>query len=206
MLVCWGGITLCSWKQARNNWKTSKIVGFERKKKMLQWSPLWIVFKGKNKNGSSLARTISASRGSFFANLITFERRSGLKNLCLRKIAILKMGCCFEFVQSHRSWGDTHFDWGAAQAPPNQIGIDLRLIKFLKHPIFKINKWLFLLVFLFLLLFLSIFGNIFCNVQSTLLIANLWGQVLVSDLRKISNFSWFVCLSVSSNLVWNRTT
>ena len=87
MLVCWGGITLCSWKQARNNWKTSKIVGFERKK-MLQWSPLWIVFKGKNKNGSSLARTISASRGSFFANLITFERRSGLKNLCLLKIAI----------------------------------------------------------------------------------------------------------------------
>ena len=25
ILVCLGGITLCSWKQARNNWKTSKI-------------------------------------------------------------------------------------------------------------------------------------------------------------------------------------
>ena len=35
-------------------------------------------FQGKNKNCSSLARTISASRRSFFANLTTFERHSGL--------------------------------------------------------------------------------------------------------------------------------
>ena len=40
MLVCWGGITLCSWKQARNNWKTSKIVGFERKKNAPMVPPL----------------------------------------------------------------------------------------------------------------------------------------------------------------------
>ena len=49
-------------------------------------------FQGKNKNRSSLARTISASRRSFFANLTTFERRSGLKNFSHLKIAILKMG------------------------------------------------------------------------------------------------------------------
>ena len=49
-------------------------------------------FQGKNENCSSLARTISASRRSFFANLTTFERRSGLKIFSLLKIAILKMG------------------------------------------------------------------------------------------------------------------
>ena len=38
-------------------------------------------FQGKNKNRSSLARTISESRRSFFANLTTFERRSGLKKI-----------------------------------------------------------------------------------------------------------------------------
>ena len=36
-------------------------------------------FQGKNENYSSLARTISTSRRSFFENLTTFERRSGLK-------------------------------------------------------------------------------------------------------------------------------
>ena len=49
-------------------------------------------FQGKNENHSSLARTISASRRSFFANLATFEQRSGLKISSLLKIAILKMG------------------------------------------------------------------------------------------------------------------
>ena len=34
-------------------------------------------FQGKNKNGSSLAGTISASSWNFFANLTTFERQSG---------------------------------------------------------------------------------------------------------------------------------
>ena len=38
-------------------------------------------FQGKNKHCSSLAGTISASRRSFFANLTTFERRSGLKKI-----------------------------------------------------------------------------------------------------------------------------
>ena len=37
-------------------------------------------FQGKIKNRSSLARTISTSRRSFFANLTTFGRRSGLKS------------------------------------------------------------------------------------------------------------------------------
>ena len=49
-------------------------------------------FQGKNKKCSSLARIISASRRSFFANLTTFEWRSGLKIVSLLKIANLKMG------------------------------------------------------------------------------------------------------------------
>ena len=49
-------------------------------------------FQGKNENCSSLAKTISVSRRSFFANLTTFERRFGLKDFSLLKIAFLKMG------------------------------------------------------------------------------------------------------------------
>ena len=75
-------------------------------------------FQGKNKNCSSLARTISLSRQSFFAYLTTFERRSGLKKFAILKITILKMGLLSKF-QSHRSWGDAHLSFGAAQAPPN---------------------------------------------------------------------------------------
>ena len=56
--------------------------------KISQWSPLWIIFKVKIKI-AHVTRTISASRRSFCANLITFERRSGLKNSLL-KIAILR--------------------------------------------------------------------------------------------------------------------
>ena len=40
-------------------------------------------FQGKNKNCSSLTRTISALRRSFFANLPTFERRFGRKKMFL---------------------------------------------------------------------------------------------------------------------------
>ena len=75
-------------------------------------------FQWKNRNRSSLARMISASRRSFFANLTTFERPSGLKKFSLLKIAILKMGWLSKF-QSHRSWGDAHLSLGAAQAPPS---------------------------------------------------------------------------------------
>ena len=121
MLICWGGIIIFSWKQARNKWKTIKIVGFDCKK-ILQWSPLWIVFKGKNKNGSSLARTISASRGSFFANLITFERRSGLKNLCLRKIAILKMGWLCSLFKVIGPEEIPFLVWGRRKRPPTKMG------------------------------------------------------------------------------------
>ena len=46
-------------------------------------------FQGKNKNHSSLARAIRASRRSFFANLTTFGRYSGLKKFSLLKIVIL---------------------------------------------------------------------------------------------------------------------
>ena len=41
-------------------------------------------------------------------------------------------------ASSHRSCGDTLLSLGAAQAPPNENGIDLRLINFDNHPIFKI--------------------------------------------------------------------
>jgi len=64
------------------NGKTIKIEGFYATKKMkriIQWSPLWVIFKERNRNRSSFARTISASRQSFFANLTTFKRHSGLK-------------------------------------------------------------------------------------------------------------------------------
>ena len=72
-------------------------------------------FQGENINCSSLARTISTSRGSFFANLTTFERCSGLKKISHLKIAILKMGWLWKF-QSHRSWGDTNLSLGALKS------------------------------------------------------------------------------------------
>ena len=77
-----------------NKGKTNKIGGFYATKSLKNHPmvPPLNHFQGKNKNRSSLARTISESRRSFFANLTTFERRSGLKTVFLLKIAILKMG------------------------------------------------------------------------------------------------------------------
>ena len=75
--------------------KSNKMVGFHparnAKKNHAMVPPLHHI-QAKNKNHSSLARMISALRRSFFANLVTFERRSGLKNFFLLKISILKMG------------------------------------------------------------------------------------------------------------------
>ena len=64
-----------------NKGKNSKNVGFStaRKEKNHPMVPPLDHFQGKNKNCSSLARTISTSRRSFFSNLTTFERRSGPK-------------------------------------------------------------------------------------------------------------------------------
>ena len=45
-------------------------------------------FQGKTKNPSSSASTISMSRQSFFENLTTFERQSGLEKFPLLKIEI----------------------------------------------------------------------------------------------------------------------
>ena len=78
-------------EQVINRGKTINIVGFYAAKKH-PMVPSLDHFQGKNKNCSSFARMISASRRSFFANLATFERRPGLKNFSLLKIAILKMG------------------------------------------------------------------------------------------------------------------
>ena len=68
--------------------KRSKIVGLHPTKNHPMVPPL-DRFQGKNKNCSSLARTISASRQSFFANLTTFEQYSGLKKFSLLIITIL---------------------------------------------------------------------------------------------------------------------
>ena len=75
-------------------------------------------FQWKNRNCSSLARMISASRRSFFANLTTFERRSGLKKFSLLKITILKMGWFSKF-HSPRSWEDAHLSLGVLAPPTN---------------------------------------------------------------------------------------
>ena len=73
--------------------KTSKILGFYAVKnggKNHPMVPPLDHFQGKNKNCSSLARTISASRQSFFVNWATLSRRSGQKKFFLLKIAILR--------------------------------------------------------------------------------------------------------------------
>ena len=61
-------------------------------------------------------------------------------------MAIRKMGWLSKF-QSHRFWGDAHLSLEATQAPPNWNGINLRLINFDNHPIFKIYNLLFLFLF-----------------------------------------------------------
>ena len=74
--------------------KTSKMKGFyaEKNGKNHPMVPPLDYFQGKNKNRSSLARTISTSRRSFFEKLTTFKWPSGLNFFPLLKIAILKMG------------------------------------------------------------------------------------------------------------------
>ena len=67
--------------------------------------PPLVHFKGKNKNPSSLAGTICASRVSFFAILTTFKRHSGLKIFPFSKLWFWKRGDC-QNVQSHMPWGD----------------------------------------------------------------------------------------------------
>ena len=138
----------CLWDMIHS--QTNYLVLSNKKGKNYPMVPPLDNFQWKNRNRSSLARMISASRRSFFANLTTFERHSGLKKFSLLKITILKMGWLSKF-QSHRSWGDAHISLGTAQAPPNYNGIDLRLINFDNHPIFKIPNWLLLFLFLLLL-------------------------------------------------------
>ena len=78
-----------------NSEKSSTILGFNATQNFLKnhtMVPPLDHFQGKNEKRSSLARMISASGRSFFANLATFERRFGLKKFSLLKIAILKMG------------------------------------------------------------------------------------------------------------------
>ena len=111
------------WEGKNSWWLTSKLVLFYRlmqpeNKKSHPMVPHLHHFQRGTKKCSSLTRMISASRRSFFANLSTFERRSGLKKISFYKIAIFKIGWLSKF-QSHRFWGDAHLSLGAAQAPPN---------------------------------------------------------------------------------------
>ena len=54
--------------------------------------PLIEILKiGKNEKCSSFTRTISMSKGAFFANWVAFEPHSPTKNVALLKIAILKI-------------------------------------------------------------------------------------------------------------------
>ena len=72
------------------SWKFAFFKSSSRMEKNHPMVPPLDHFQGKNKIYSSLARTISASRWSFFANLSTFERRSGLKKVFLPKIVIVR--------------------------------------------------------------------------------------------------------------------
>ena len=74
------------------NEQNFRVLSSEKMEKNYPMVPPLDHFQGKNENCSSLARTISVSRQSFFANLTTFERRSRLKKISLLKITILKMG------------------------------------------------------------------------------------------------------------------
>ena len=125
-------------------WQQAKLEDFIQREKWKKLSngPLFGSFSRKNKNCSSFARTPSALRGSFFAKLITFERRSGLNRYAPPKISILKLWWLSTF-QSHMFWGDDNLSFGAAQAPPTKMGstIDLRLINFDNN-----HKWLFQLL------------------------------------------------------------
>ena len=71
-----------------------KILGFHpagKWEKIIQCSPLWIIFKGKIKIDNLLPEWSACREDHFFANLTTFEWRSGLKKSSLLKIAILRM-------------------------------------------------------------------------------------------------------------------
>ena len=103
-------------------------------------------FQGKNKNCSYLARAISTSRRSFFSNLTTFERRSGLKKFSFTKSQFSKLGGC----QNFKVIGSEEMPilvWGRRKRPPNKYGINLRLINFDNHPIVKIYNLLLLFLF-----------------------------------------------------------
>ena len=89
----------------------------ENIKKVIQWSPLCIIFKGKTKllisyqNDQCIETITSYKLEHFWAALWT-------KKISFYKIAIFKWGWLSKF-QSHRFWGDAHLSLGAAQAPPN---------------------------------------------------------------------------------------
>ena len=120
-------------KRVKNYWYC-RVSSSRKMQKNHPMVPPLETFQGKNKNHSSFARTISMSRRSFFENLMTFERRSGLKKFPLLKIAILKMGWLSKF-QSHRSWGDAHLSLGRFRCSKKQDEHFLRTYDF---DIFKI--------------------------------------------------------------------
>ena len=95
MWLMWVDVMLSNPSQKRRGYeqvKTSKISSSENMEENHPMVPPLNHFQAKNENCSSLARTISTSRISFFANLTTFEQRSGLKKTSLLKITIFEMG------------------------------------------------------------------------------------------------------------------
>ena len=130
---------------------------------MLQWSPLWIVFKGKNtkwliscQNDQRIERIIFCKLDHFWAALWT-KKSLPSQNRVFENGVIVKM---FKVIGPEEMLISIK---GAAQAPPNWNEIDLKLINFNNHPISKIHKWLLLFLFLLLMLLLGIFGNIFLH-------------------------------------------
>ena len=92
-------------------------------------------FQRGTKKCSSLTRMISASRRSFFANLSTFELRSGLKKFPFTKSQFSKLGGC----QNFKVIGSEEMPilvWGGASAP--QLKSDQpKTYKFRQSPHFQ---------------------------------------------------------------------
>ena len=120
------------------------------------------------------------------------------------------MGWLSKF-QSYRSWGDTHLCFGATQAPPNKNVIDLKLINFDNHPIFKIHNGLLLLTNVVFtnvpnILDHPIFVNLGCmpslcfqcyvKVPRTNVPNNPLDNLYFVNLDSVPNFSFLGCLEV----------
>ena len=95
-------------RRSNKQWKF-RVICRKKIQKIIQWFPPFDHFQGRNKNHSSLAKRISASRRSIFANLTTFERRYS-------KSQFWKWGNCQNFKVIGPEEMPNLF-WGSASAP-----------------------------------------------------------------------------------------